>query len=256
MTKLSYSTPTDETRRSPKVSYVICTTPRTGSNLLMLTLERLGLGIPEEYFNGLRSEVCGLATKVLGHDLANESNFFESSTDIQQYVDYLLGYRCSESGVFGIKVFARDVNHNVENFQSFTNLMGTPTKYIFLQRKNIVKQAISMYISSQDKQWVKSRNSVLNTELVYDFHWLLKAVDYIRLCNQFWEKIFSKENEEVLFLTYEDLSKDFPTLIQDVSGFLGHEITTIPSPPIQKQIHPLKEQFFSRFKRDLRQMKK
>ena len=236
-------------------SYVICTTPRTGSNLLMLTLEKLGLGQPEEYLNGLRSEVCGFATQVLQHDLLNEANFFESSIDIQQYMEYLQKYRCSENGVFGVKIFARDVNHTVENFEYFSKLIGTSTKFIYLKRKNIVKQAISMYISSQDKQWVQSSLSPMNTDIRYDFDWLLRSVNYIKLCNQFWTQIFPEENENVLLLTYEDLSKDFPTLIHQVCDFLKHETSTIPNPPLQRQIHPLKKQFFRRFKRDLKQMR-
>ena len=256
MSKFTCSTPADGMRRSYSYSYVICTTPRTGSNLLMLTLESLGLGLPEEYLNGLRTEVCGFATQVLQHEFSNGAGFFESEADIQQYVEYLQTYRCSENGVFGIKVFARDLNHNIQNFESFTKSIGTPTKYIFLKRKNIVKQAISMYIGSKDKQWVNSSGlSGLNTDVAYDFEWLLKAINYIRLCNQFWEKIMYEENENVQFLTYEDLSTDFPESIQRVCDFLGHKPHTIPSPPIQRQINPLKQQFYTRLKRDLIRMR-
>ena len=222
----------------------------------MVTLERLGLGFPEEYLNGLRPKVCELATQVLQHQLLNQENFFESSEEIKHYLRYLKHYRCSENGVFGIKVFARDVAHTVDNFEQLTKLIGPPTKYIVLKRKNVVKQAISMYIASKDKQWVKSGLSPLKTNIEYDFDWLLKAVNYIRLCNQFWSKIFPEENENVLFMTYEDLSKEFPTLIQQACCFLGHDTPTMPTPPLQKQFNPLKNDFYRRFKADLKQMRK
>ena len=80
----------------------------------------------------------------------------------------------------------------------------------------------------------------LSVNTKYDFDWLLKSVNYIQL----WAQIFPEENENVLFLTYQDLSKDFSTLIHQVSDFFEHEASMITNCALQKQIHPLKTQFF------------
>ena len=50
-------------------------------------------------------------------------------------------------------------------------------------------------------------------------------------------------------MTYEDLSKEFPTLIKQACCFLGHDTPTMPTPPLQKQFNPLKNDLTDGLKR-------
>ena len=234
-------------------AYIICTTPRSGSNLLTFSLEDQGLGRPNEYFNPNRTDINRYLQDHLQKEIPHTHDYLhnlENLTSLQQIIQH---NRCCKHGIFGAKLFAQDINCEERIFQSFQENMLVPTKYIFLSRKDIVRQAISFHFANETKQWYSSTKAHRQIEHVPYNYILLKAyLMHFKIAQAFWKTQFPVETENVLILDYADLANNFKTTIQRVNTFLGQKNIAVPVPPIQKQSDPLKELFRKRFIAELR----
>jgi trehalose 2-sulfotransferase len=236
-----------------KSAYIVCTTPRSGSNLLTFTLEQQGLGRPNEYFNPNRKDINRYLQQHLQKDIPHTQDYlhkFAHLTPLQKIIQH---NRCCERGIFGSKLFAQDLNCEEQLFQSFQENMLVPTKYILLKRKDIISQAISLHFATETKQWHSSTKTSSQVEQVsYDYNTLERYLTHFKIAQAFWATQFPTATENVLILDYADLAENYTTTIQRVNTFLGHEGIEVPVPPIQKQSDPLKEVFRKRFIADFR----
>ncbi|MFP5270392.1 Stf0 family sulfotransferase [Coleofasciculus sp.] len=140
-------------------SYIVCSTGRSGSTLLCSTLSDLGFcGKPLEYFHPAKIE------KYIAQDSAN---------GFQDYLSQVLQKGTSQNGIFGIKI-------HWEHFRNFINLarkyLGLsrqsdwqiistifPNPYfIYIWRRNLVKQAVSTEIAYQTQKWVKTNENLIS----------------------------------------------------------------------------------------------
>ena len=102
-------------------NYFICTTPRTGSNLLMFALQEQGLGLPMEYFN---TKIPKMALFAERNGIDNFNNLQQSAAmrqnnhcDYQRYSKILQSCRRTKNGIFGAKIFADSLLWGAESFQ-------------------------------------------------------------------------------------------------------------------------------------------
>src|ERR1051326_865333 len=146
-----------------KLSYVICTAPRTGSSLFCEALARMDVaGRPAEYFD------------------IHEQNevYWRKQLEIRddaEYLDKVLKAGTTSNGVFGLKLHYHQAPALIAKLVADRVARGLPDKarsphpidtidlslrerlgdvrYIWLRRKNKIAQAISYYLAGKTEQW-------------------------------------------------------------------------------------------------------
>ena len=234
-------------------SYVICTLPRSGSNLLMFTLRAQGLGHPHEYFNQNRVDVF----RYVDHHIQTfpfaewTPGFLDERETLVEYSKVLIQNRCSQNGVFGAKLFAKDLNCSADNWMALKQALPQDTKYIYLQRKDLIAQSISMYFAAVTNVWFQKKESSEETVVPYSFEKILPFFEDLKKGYLFWEQIFAEPSPNSMVITYAELAQDYEQTIRSVNVFLGHDDIDVPPQSIRKQVNSLKESHCQLFKRDL-----
>lgn len=230
--EFDYSSPV-----TPTKFYAVATFARTGSNYLCEELWRTGqLGAPYEYFN-----YHNLMLKMIKR-LGVES--------MQDYAQRLFEIRTSPNGVFGVKLFPEHIKfmHLAHLMWRFQNL-----KFIYLERKNVLAQAISYTKAVQTSQW--SNYDIAQSEASYDYNSLLTCLGRIEQARKFWENYFRENKIQPYRLTYEQFISSPDYFIKDILRQFGFEhdpAATVDVPAFKKQEHKNSSDWNERFYNDLK----
>lgn len=203
---LSYQAYGDFPRRDcvPALSYMVATSPRSGSTYFCLLLWRSGaLGAPMEYLNFRSSG--GIAQR-LGGD------------SITAYWEELLRLRTSPNGVFGFKIFVGNYVQTLKVHPDLVPHIGSD-KVIFLRREDKIAQAVSHHKAMETGLWFAGFPR--HQEVEYDFQKLLRCYRWAKQQDLQWEKLFSLTGAEPLRLTYEDVVSDPVSAIDRVCTYLN-----------------------------------
>jgi LPS sulfotransferase NodH len=202
---------------TPKNCYFVCTLPRSGSWLLCESLEQTRIaGRPREYF---------------------EPKLFEKKPEARypEELARIIRAGTTKNGVFGVKfhwyqfeymsqIIAPDRRAEVSIpclvAEQFANL-----RYVWLTRRDKVRQAVSYFRASKTGQWWKIPG--VNTDdddpatPKFDF-------DRIRYLEQLlvngeakWQKYFEEYDIDPLVLVYEEFSDDHESAVLEVLSYLG-----------------------------------
>ncbi len=198
-----------------KINYILCFTARSGSTMTMSLFEKTHLlGNPSEFINPR-----GVMQKYLSKYPA--SNIFE-------YFDLLRRDQVSNNGIFGIKSSFPDLEPLIKS--GLIGKLLNPVKFIYLTRRDIILQAISLYILQKSGRGyghaVKSRPVQTSVEIEYNEEQILKRVDRLIQQKLQWERFFSLYSVEPLRITYEDILEDANKIVQSILAFMGEDITT------------------------------
>jgi trehalose 2-sulfotransferase len=218
--------------------YWILTTPRSGSTFVTASLsQRLGkTARAMELFN---KEFIGRKT-----DFAPDKD-----APVGSYIKYLMKNR--SSGILGIKVLYNQIEMFAK-YCDFASLIAG-SKIVYLQRSNVVKQAISLYIATQTQQWTSSPNRPAAREVSqidYSFSSISKAVARMELHNSRLRRFFLVNELQHLSITYEDFAKDPAAASDRVIDYLGLEkLETAPQAKkrYEKQATSMNEEFYNKF---------
>jgi trehalose 2-sulfotransferase len=125
-------------RADPAIrGYAICTSGRSGSNLLCQYLSSTGvLGNPLEYFNGSSRRLLG---------------YPEYPDDPSRQIDWILTEGATPNGIYGLKVFPAQVEQ-IEKSVRWTELLPG-LRFVLLNRRDILGQALSAVRALQTEQW-------------------------------------------------------------------------------------------------------
>ena len=207
---------------TPKASYVVCTTPRTGSGLLGEALWKTGAaGEPDEYFND--------AT-------AREYMAKWGVSDPRHYVEAVLARTATANGVVGLKLMA-------EQLPRLARWLGTTTRgpfagldalaarlptttWVTLTRRDRLRQAVSYWkalttraFASTDARASSNDDRLLATFDVSAVDRLLAEIDR---GNVAWRTYFRERAVTPLALVYEDdLSGSFATGVGKILSAIG-----------------------------------
>ncbi|HKK16862.1 MAG TPA: Stf0 family sulfotransferase [Gammaproteobacteria bacterium] len=205
---------------TPTTFYAVATYARTGSYLLCEKLWRTGqMGAPFEYFNHFNLMLQMVSR--LGAD------------SIQDYVNSLFNLRTSPNGVFGMKLFPEHFQfmHLARIVWLFPNL-----QFIYLEREDLLAQAVSYAKAMQTSQWTNLDLS--QGEPRYDYNLLLTCIRRIEQAKKFWDGYFKNNRIEPVRLTYEKLTNDTGTVIDNILDHFNvvpDKSFTIELPEIRKQ---------------------
>jgi LPS sulfotransferase NodH len=245
----------------PKVSFIVCSTPRSGSSLLAEGMwASKAMGIPMEYFN---QALLPLLSSRWG------------SVSLADYLENLVARRTDRTGAFGIKTHWAQLVQFHEKFRFEQGMPPLPavsdsifyrdlhrflsgafpnTRYIHIIRLNRIRQAVSWYVGSITGEWVCRENQTVeeNPCLPYDFnviHRYLIALDVAEAC---WREFFRINGIRPITLVYEDFEYRYAEGMADLMETLGlPAVADFPLPGIKRQANETTEVLVRQITRDL-----
>jgi trehalose 2-sulfotransferase len=183
--------------------YVICTSGRSGSNLLCQYLSSTGmLGNPLEYFNGSGRRLLG---------------YPEYPDDPSRQIDWILTEGATPNGIYGLKIFPAQVEL-IEKSIHWTELLPN-LRFVLLKRRDILGQALSSVRAMQTEQWRSSMpargSAIYDGAQIYE-RLQIAARDYARL-----DIFFARRAIAPTIIVYEDLLADPQSAVDQVANLFG-----------------------------------
>jgi len=236
----------------PEKSYIICATERTGSTVFCDLLSQTGLaGRPDEHFNDLL------------HFMVDNGNI-----DYYGFIRALIVNTMTPNRIFGTKMhrfmyrrFEKTMKKVVgdEKLKSkalIRSILPEP-KYIYLIRRDRVRQGISLWKGHKTDLWHVSDNNNLGEkkEPEYDFFEISKDIRIIERQHSSWCKFFRKNRIRPLVVEYEDMINDFNGTCVKVLDYIGVSLPdnfVIPTPFSKKMANAFTEKCYQRFVDDKR----
>ncbi len=211
----------------PKLTYIICATPRSGSHLLSEALISSNVaGKPDEYFiidkeGRLQNETGNIAEQFGQKSLAD-------------FRELVLELGSTANGTFGIIIFWGYLHHIVRNYQILPEYQRLNTKeildelfdnpkYIWLTRRDKVRQAVSLCKAMQTDVWRQSRRNqpYSGYEPVFNY----ESIEYWKIWLEegdlSWQQFFNKHHIQYHKVIYEDLAKNYEKITLKILNFLG-----------------------------------
>jgi LPS sulfotransferase NodH len=228
-------------------SYLICTTHRSGSNLLCQVLtDSKVTGKPGEFFSDkLRARLTGLLS--LPENLT-PIEFFRGA----------MHRTTGTNGLFGAKVMPRHLQHALQVIRPAFRVAAQATdlavlsallpkpRFVWLHREDVLRQAISLARAKQTKAWNARKAPAIPA--VFDFAQIDQCVGQIERANAFWKQWFSAQGIQVHQITYEQMVADYQRTVRAVLAFVGQPLTTdIPLPTLPRQADSLTEDWANRY---------
>ncbi len=221
----------------PHTCYLIAASPRSGSQLLGSLLTATGLaGNPDEHFNPWH---MGDATNFFPYDL------LYGPEHIQRFITTT----STPNGVFGTKAHFLQVT-NFVGLDRLESLYPTPLKYIYLRRKNVERQGVSLARAAQ----TDSYNSDMPEKgaPVYNFYQISQCTREVRVQDKGWKTYFHNRGIDPYVVIYEELVEDRARILRGVLGFLGISLPTdfqVPGTHLKKQADSQSDEWVEKFRR-------
>jgi trehalose 2-sulfotransferase len=198
-------------------TYSIAFSMRSGSTWLCEMLAQLGLGRPTEYFQ-------------YPYEKNVHFQAIEEIDEIGQIVS-LLG-RNSVGGIFASKMthdhrarLEETLRRNIRDYNGIESTFPNH-KWIYLRRRQLVAQAISLYLAETSGNWGATGTSTSPggySEISYDFPAILANVMILAAHHVNWECNFSVRRREILEIYYEDLAATPHSVLDTIFNHLHLE---------------------------------
>lgn len=194
------------------MNYLVCSTPRTGSNLLTLMLAATGCaGNPKELFEPQHAMPA----------FVKEVGMFsveEALGAVPAYIEKLRVRYSTSNGAFGVKIHYEHFAHLRNTGARLEDLLH-PCRLVFCSRSNIIRQAISLVRALQTNAWIA--NDTPRSEPVFDADRITHFIHLIRSYNRSWEDFFASQRVEPYRVTYETFVERKKSEIRALLTFLG-----------------------------------
>lgn len=226
------------------IFYLICTSPRSGSNLLCEALTRTGVaGAPQEYFV---AQFQAQFSRQLGID---------PQLDYLTYLREIFSKTASASGLCGAKLMQRHLAPLLAQLRTGRSdrtdrevledlLPGV--RLIFLTREDKLRQAISFSRARQTRSWTARQTATATP--VFDFAKVDALVVQLRDEEQKWKAWCALHGFEPLALTYEELTGAYEATVAATLEFLGAPAAPIRPPErLLPQRDALSEEWVARY---------
>lgn len=212
-------------------SYLICSTPRTGSTLLCgLMSSTTVAGRPESYFRQPDEELW-----------ANRWDIVRSSDGAFEYAEFVraaLAAGRTDNGMFAARIMWGTMDYLVDRLGTvcpalaggdlgLLNLVFGHTRFIYLHREDVLAQAVSWHRAEQTNVWheaVQEESKQPEREPSFDFDQICSFVQTIGEHNSAWRAWFSAVGVRPHTVRYEDLDAEPVGVAREVLDFLGLEL--------------------------------
>ena len=192
-----------ETADPANRGYAICTSGRSGSNLLCQYLSSTGvLGNPLEYFNGSGRRLLG---------------YPEYPDDPSRQIEWVLTEGATPNGIYGLKMFPAQVELIEKSIRWTALLPGL--KFVLLKRRDILGQALSAVRAMQTEQWRSSMPA--RGPAVYDGAQIYERLQFAVRDYARWDIFFARKAVAPTIVVYEDLLADPQSAVDQIAGLFG-----------------------------------
>jgi LPS sulfotransferase NodH len=208
--------------RHPRRCYVVCTIPRSGSNLLTDGLHATRrAGRPKQFF--LRASVPHFAAL---HRL-------NSAADFGAYVRDITKATATSNEVFGFKLMSWYLDDFLTRLRQ-TRAFGHPTtsdidllrhaflrlQFVHIIRRNKLRQALSKARAVQTNLWKVQQGKSVQGEPEFDANLIEQCLRESEQQEEIWERFFQRVCIEPFRVEYEKLCADYEGTIREVLNFL------------------------------------
>ena len=265
----------------PWLSYLICSTPRSGSTLLCEAMSNTEIaGRPEEYYQ--QRKKTGLPRRpreyfedaetaeiiaILGDEtrVDDEPGTFNSRR-FDDYADYLawtIEQATTPNGVFGAKVMWGYFNGFISGLQELpgkANLARSDLlpsvfpnlRYVSVTRTDKIRQAVSLWKALQTWTWRRdpSDGEVVHGDLQYSFDALDHLVRTLETEERAWVDYFAECGAEPYVVVYERFAEDHEGVVLEIIDFLGIDRGTgvrFRAPEMARQADALSDEWIARY---------
>ena len=223
-------------------NYLICATPRSGSNLLCEVLSSLGFaGQPEEHlWDPPGAEPEPLAVRW----------------------PRVLQAGAGANGVFGLKLMGYQADRLERQLPTVLGMPDTSLglvlaatladpKYVYLIRQDRLRQAISLVRAVQTSQWRSTDSAVCAAQ--YDAHAISREVQFLEQDKATWEEFFDRNRVAPYRLTYEEFTGLPRRTVAALLSYLGHDEPleiALAHTQHRRQADKVTEEWIYRYQRD------
>ena len=224
-------------------SYVICTSPRSGSTLLCKLLAANNIsGKPESYFHD-----PSLSSWLRYHGLNNET-FKDERTSLAAVFEAARQKGTAGTGQFGLRLQGRSRGYFLKQLrllhpQHSNDVARIEAAFgrcliIHLTRSDKLGQAISFVKAQQTGLWHKNADGSELERLapparpVFDQGRIEQTKTEFENLEDAWRDWFAREGIAPFTITYDQLSSDPRGVLSDVLSALGHDPTVAQNVPV------------------------
>lgn len=238
----------------PRRSYLVCSTPRSGSTLLCEGLRATGaLGTPTEYFN-IEASVVPLRRRW-------------GSASPEDFVRDLYRFRTSADGVFGAKLHWQQVeelrtdlgldrapNRGLMPEHQVLDGLFPGARYLYVHRADDERQAVSYWLAERTRQWSVHHGEEPPPAPLpdYDFAGIDEIRRKIEHGDACWARYFADSGIHPLRVTYEELADAYADVVARVAGELGVALGPgdVAAPRLRRQANGYSKQILDRYRDD------
>jgi LPS sulfotransferase NodH len=223
----------------PERSYLVLMSARSGSMLLCAHLERIGFGRPVEAFNPNKNPMFHNNWEI---DFNDPFAHIQKAIEFQT-VDGVLGMKLSLNHFHFFLDKARILLGNQAKEMDdagVTEVFFPSVRYIHLQRRDKVKQAISYARAWQTGIWYETAEGGEDYKdyvvpAVYDHEQIESCLDLVIAGDAGWSSYLRQHQLDAHRLWYEDLAEDYEKEMRGVYAYLGVREKEVIAPPLKKQ---------------------
>lgn len=242
-------------------SYIICTSPRSGSTLLCKLLGATGKsGMPGSHFHDPS------VSQWLGYYGLSRDQFANEHDALNAAFDAAHQQGTASTGIFGLRL----QRHSLDFFMQQLGILHPKasnetervqaafgeTLFIHLTRQNKLEQAISFVKATQTGLWHRAPDGTELERLspprepVYDANAIAQQLARSEAFDKEWNTWFAEEKIDPLRVTYDDLSSDPRSALVRILGHLGvdYEPAFDSPPPVAKLADATSRAWAERFR--------
>jgi LPS sulfotransferase NodH len=221
-------------RTEPRVSYLVCSIPRSGSSLLCELLAGTGLaGAPAEFFH---PDKMALLERRWGVDT------------LDGYLRELLARKTSPNGVFGTKAHWGQYKPLFGDSDP-GEIMPNP-RVVLITRRDRLRQAVSWVRALQTLKWTNTDGPRVERPAVYDHEQITQKLARIDREEENWESLCERHGLVPHRVVYEDFVEAQEDTVRAVLDLLGVEAPAdlhLPSPVLDRQADELSDEWVERY---------
>jgi len=246
-------------------SYLICTSPRSGSTLLCRLLREVGdAGLPDSHFHEPSLE------KWLGYYGFRKDEFSTQKDALKAVFHSAYEHGKGAGQVFGLRLQRHSFSFFIEQLSILYPSISDDklrmeaafgrTLFVHLTRENKLDQAISYVKAEQTGLWHKAPDGTElerlsePKELVYDAAAIAAQLELSEQMEAEWVAWFANEQIKPLRITYDELSAaPYATLMRVLQTLgLEHEPKAEVTPPVAKLADANNQEWAERFQSEIR----